>query len=84
MTEEKEMTFKESQFANAIELLDKAIINVIDLSDYTGQTECLLDLLHDWCDHIEKCMIEDFGEDWRDYTKCMVEDFGEFLRDYTK
>lgn len=64
--EEKEMTFKESQFANAIELLDKAIINVIDLFEYTGQTEYLLDVLYGWCDHIEKCMVEDFGEDWRE------------------
>ena len=63
--EERKLTFEEQTFADAMDLLVCAVVNVNNVCNYSGWTEILIDYLRETADDIEKICIEDLGEDWR-------------------
>lgn len=55
-----------TKFEKAMSAIDAAVDTAIYCTDYTGQTRRLIDELRAKADRMEACMIEDYGEDWRD------------------
>lgn len=54
------------KFDNAMDLLNNAIINVNEVSEWTGQIAYLIDFLRAAADKFEEICVESYGEDWRD------------------
>jgi len=59
---ESDQDFK---FNNAMDLLNNAIINVNEVSEWTGQIAYLIDFLRETADKFEEICVESYGTRWR-------------------
>lgn len=55
-----------TKFEKAMIGIDAAVDTAIYCADYQAQTARLIDELRAKADRMEDCMIEEYGEDWRD------------------